>query len=231
MSNHETFRRRNLPHWDMPGATYFVTACLAGSIPARGLLDLDHYKNALEARPRPPGLSQQAWIEQKWKRLFARADRWLDSEPAVRHLADPVLAGVVMDAMLFFAGTRYDLLAFVVMPSHIHWVFCPRPEWVETFKDESDKRSPRERIMHSLKSFTARECNRHLGLQGSFWQEESYDHWARGVDELERIIHYVEYNPVKAGLTTDACQWSFGSTAYRERLGLAFGVPLPRITV
>jgi len=30
----EMFRRRHLPHWDYPGATYFITACLDGSIPA-----------------------------------------------------------------------------------------------------------------------------------------------------------------------------------------------------
>jgi hypothetical protein len=36
----EKFRRRRLPHWDLSGATYFITACLAGSIPAQGLLDI-----------------------------------------------------------------------------------------------------------------------------------------------------------------------------------------------
>ena len=28
------FRRRRLPHWDIPDATYFITGCLADSIPA-----------------------------------------------------------------------------------------------------------------------------------------------------------------------------------------------------
>jgi hypothetical protein len=36
-----TVRVRHLPHWDVPGATYFVTTCLAGSIPAQGFLDLE----------------------------------------------------------------------------------------------------------------------------------------------------------------------------------------------
>lgn len=36
----EKFRRRHLPHWDMPGATYFITSCLDSSIPAEGLLDI-----------------------------------------------------------------------------------------------------------------------------------------------------------------------------------------------
>ena len=53
MSNREIIRRRNLPHWDVPTAAYFVTVCLEGSIPARGLLDIQSYRAELEQRPRP----------------------------------------------------------------------------------------------------------------------------------------------------------------------------------
>ena len=35
-----------------------------------------------------------------------------------------------------------------------------------------------------------------------FWQKESYDHWVRDSAELERIRHYIEQNPVKAGLVS-----------------------------
>jgi putative transposase len=93
----------------------------------------------------------------------------------VRHLADLRLAGRVVDAINFFAGKRYDVLAYVVMPSHLHWVFQPLESWTTGF-EETDKRSPRERIMHSLKRHTARECNKALGREGKFWQDESYDH-------------------------------------------------------
>jgi type I restriction enzyme R subunit len=200
MSSDETFRRRHLPHWDVPGATYFVTACLEGSIPAQGLLDLRQYEAHLEHRPRPPGLSESDWRLRCWKLLFARTDQWLDQSPAVRHLADPELAAVVTNALLFFAGTRYDLLAFVIMPSHFHWVFRPLEAWVQQLQPGAGKATPRERVMHSIKRFTGRECNHLRGVQGAFWQQESYDHWVRDVDELERIINYIEYNPVKAGL-------------------------------
>jgi hypothetical protein len=49
----EVIRRRNLPHWDVPTAAYFVTTCLKGSIPARGLLDLESYREELARRARP----------------------------------------------------------------------------------------------------------------------------------------------------------------------------------
>ena len=116
----EIFRRRHLPHWDVPGATYFVTACLEGSIPAQGHLDIRKYEAELASRARPSGISETDWVLRRWKLFFARADEWLDCKPGVTHLQDAELAGIVENALLFFAGVRYDLLAYVVMPSHFH---------------------------------------------------------------------------------------------------------------
>jgi len=40
-----------------------------------------------------------------------------------------------------------------------------------------------------------------LGLTGQpFWQDESYDRLVRNDTEFERIVHYIERNPVTAGL-------------------------------
>ncbi len=126
MHEQPLFRRRNLPHWDMPGAVYFVTACLDGSIPADGLLDLTRYQRELSLRPVPESMPRQEWDRQIWKLRFARFDEWLDAKPACRHLADQQLARLVSDSCYFFAGERYDLLAYCIMPSHMHWVFRPR---------------------------------------------------------------------------------------------------------
>jgi type I restriction enzyme R subunit len=215
-----------LPHWDVPHAAYFVTTCLEGSIPARGLLDLNNYRAELKRRPRPAGKSEELWAVEQWKRTFVRMEHWLDREPAARHLEDPRLAQVVVNALYHFAGQRYDLLAFVVMPSHYHWVFQPREEWVVQRKD--DKRTPREEIMHSVNRYTARECNCLLGKQGAFWQHEPYDHWVRDVDELERIMLYVEANPVQAGLARCPAEWLFSSAHDRQKANLVFGEPLLR---
>lgn len=92
----------------MPGAAFFLTTCLDGSIPAQGLLDIAQYRKQLEERPRPAGKSEQDWALEKWKLGFARMDQWLDTRPAVRHLSDPVLATIVMDGLHYFAGKRYD---------------------------------------------------------------------------------------------------------------------------
>jgi putative transposase len=220
----ELIRRRDLPHWDMPGATFFVTTCLEGSIPARGLLDLARYREELRTHNRPEGVSLDQWRSRQWKRGFRRTEHWLDSEPAARHLEDPRLARLVIEALYHFAGLRYDLLAFVIMPSHFHWVFQPRDQWVAARKKTS--RTPREEIVHSINGFTAHQCNAILGRPGAFWQHESYDHWVRDVDELERIIRYVEANPVAAHLCASPEEWEFSSAHDRLRYGLTFGQPL-----
>ena len=67
------------------------------------------------------------------------------------------------------------------------------------------------KVMQSLKRFTAREGNRILGLTGRpFWQDESYDRLVRNQTEFQRIAHYIEMNPVKAGLaaTPEEFAWS-----------------------
>ncbi len=228
MTYPEKIRRRDLPHWDVPHAAYFLTSCLEGSIPAQGVLDIERYRADLHRRPRPVEKSESDWAADCWKRVFARAETWLDNQPAVRHLADPRLAQLVANALYFFAGQRYDLLAFVVMPSHLHWVFQPIEDWVNQVVLNDPERTPREQIVHSVNRFTARECNKLLGVSGAFWQHEPYDHWIRDAEELERIILYIEGNPVKAGLVAAPELWPFSSAGDRKHTRTEIGVPLLR---
>ncbi|MEX0868028.1 MAG: hypothetical protein WD030_11775, partial [Pirellulales bacterium] len=75
----------------------------------------------------------------------------------------------------------------------------------------SDQTSPLSRIMQSLKSYTANRANEMLGRSERFWQRESYDHWIRDLDELERIVSYIRGNPVAAGLCEQARDWRYSS--------------------
>ncbi len=122
----EIIRRRYLPHWDVPGAAYFVTTCLFDSIPAKGLLDIANHRRELELQPRSADLTVARWRTRLWKLNFVRIENWLDFQSSNRLLADAALAQIVVDAIRFFAEERYDLLAYVVMPSHYHWLFQPR---------------------------------------------------------------------------------------------------------
>ena len=226
MSFEPLFRKRRLPHWDVPEATYFVTACLAGSFPAAGLLELLQYRRLLEERPCPVDMDETEWEIQKHKLIFGRFDRWLDHKTTIRHLEDHRLAAKIRESIYHFAGERYDVYAYVVMPSHFHWIFRPKEDWVRTLNSHQTERRPREIIMHTLKLHTATECNRLLGQKGHFWQAESYDHCVRSEAELSRIIEYIEMNPVKANYTISTEEWPFSSAKDRREWNIGYGVPL-----
>ena len=46
----ETFTRRNLPHWYVPGAVHFVTFRLAGTLPRHAQDELQREKERLLGR-------------------------------------------------------------------------------------------------------------------------------------------------------------------------------------
>jgi REP element-mobilizing transposase RayT len=69
-------------------------------------------------------------------------------------------------------------------------------------------------ILHSLKRHSAREANKILQRQGTFWQAESYDHFIRDDSELESIVKYVLYNPVKANLVKEQTDWQWSYSKY-----------------
>jgi type I restriction enzyme R subunit len=68
------------------------------------------------------------------------------------------------------------------------------------------------RITKSIKNFSARQANVILERTGQpFWLDESYDHWVRGPEELEKIVLYIEENPVAAGLVEKVEDWRWSS--------------------
>jgi REP element-mobilizing transposase RayT len=133
---------------------------------------------------------------------FAAADRALQACPGPRWLRDPRIAGLVAESIRNGASRRrwYELDAWVVMPNHVHLLILPQV--------------PVPTITRWLKSWTARLANELLGLTGQpFWQDESYDHWARDRQERERIARYIERNPVAAGLAVSPEEWAWSSAS------------------
>ena len=94
----------------------------------------------------------------------------------------------MVDALAHFDGDRYDLLAWCIMPNHVHAVL--RPKAGHELPD----------ILHSLKSFTSKKANKILNRTGEFWQAEYYDHLVRNEDDFRKQVEYTLENPAKAGL-------------------------------
>lgn len=227
------FRRRNLPHWDVEGSPTFITGCLHGSLSHAGMAELTKYRHELEERPCPQGLCEEEWQHRHHKMLFAKMDQLLDHHSPVRHLEADNLAKTVANAFLHFCDERYQLLAFVVMPSHHHWLFTVQDDWAMTELERRkslNKRfqTPREIISHSIQSYTGQACNKLLKTSGRFWQQETFDHWVRETAEAQRIIQYIENNPVQAGLTQSPEQFRWSSAYLRTKFELGQFDAIPR---
>ncbi|MBI3821894.1 MAG: transposase [Planctomycetes bacterium] len=144
--------------------------------------------------------------------MFAYSDRFLDTaDQDPLDLKDSANAKIVEDSILFGVPDRYELFAWCLMANHVHVLL--QPVW------------ELPRITKGIKGFTAREINKRQQRIGRvFWQDESYDHWARDDAEVMRIIAYIENNPVAAGLCAKPEDWPWSSARFRRfwEVGQAF---------
>jgi carbamoylphosphate synthase large subunit/REP element-mobilizing transposase RayT len=179
-------KRRNLPHWEQPGATYFVTFRLADAVPQDLLRKWrEELETWLKFHPEPWDATTKHDYQ---KRFQDDRERWLDQGHGECLLKNADISAIVVDSLRHFDSQRYVLDAFVAMPNHVHVLV--QPAAAQSLSD----------ILHAWKSFSAKEINRSLGRTGPVWQEENYDRIVRDSDELTRYRDYIACNPQKAKL-------------------------------
>ena len=190
------YYRRRLPHIQIAGSTYFVTFRLKNSLPKDALEKLAEEAEKIRKLP-----NDKAELEHR--RWFGKFDDYLDKVSCGEtYLKNEQIADLVAESIHYRDGKVYDLVAFCIMPNHVHLVFMPLEKGEGVFHSLTE-------ILQSLKRHTARQSNLILGRSGAFWQDESYDHIVRDEAELERIIKYVLYNPVKVGLVDNQTKWKW----------------------
>ena len=176
-----------LPHWTADGATYFVTFRLADAVPASKRAEWKHRRDAFRELEAEGKTRVRESLEYQ-KAFSENVDAYLDAGDGACLLRDPKAAEIVANALKHFDGERYELLAWVVMPNHVHAVVRP----LRDFELPA--------ILHSWKSFSAHAINKALGRAGDVWMDESYDHLVRDEADLQRVVEYTLENPVKAGM-------------------------------
>jgi putative DNA methylase len=182
-ADHKGWRSRGyLPHFDAPDLLQHIVFRLIDSLPSP----------ILEEIAKKP----------KRDRLGA-ADAALDQGHGRRDLATPEIVTLVQQTLLHFDGERYRLLAWCVMPNHVHALA------------EIRDGQRLDRIVHSWKSFTAHQGNRLLGRTGSFWAPEYFDRYMRDEPHLAATVAYIEENPVKAGLCCEPAAWPYSPASWR----------------
>ena len=195
------FYRRRLPHIQIAGSTYFVTFRLKNSLPKDALEKL----TAETARIKELTKDVSEFEHRRW---FGKFDDYLDRVICGEaFLNNEQVAALIANSIHYRDGKVYDLVAFCIMPNHVHLVITPLEN------SESDFYSL-TKILQSLKRHTAKQSNLILGRSDAFWQDESYDHIVRNKSELEWIIKYVLNNPVKSGLVDDWTKWKWSYCKY-----------------
>lgn len=110
---------------------------------------------------------------------------------------DPRAASAVLDALKWLDQAGKMILdAAVLMPDHLHVVFAL-------------KTGSLPQLMHSLKSYTAKQVKAILARECAVWQEQYYDHAVRTSENLIEVVLYMLNNPVRAGLVADFHDYPF----------------------
>jgi REP element-mobilizing transposase RayT len=186
--------RGYLPHFESAEATQHVTFHLADSLPQKVLLRLESELKIFPAEKRDA---------ERRKRVEAG----IDAGHGSCVLRKPAIAKMVQETLLAFDSQRYRLIAWVVMPNHVHALFQPMNGWTVA------------KIVASWKKFTARRIcpgNANLPIGGSrsdspVWHREYWDRYIRNQRHFNQAIEYIHQNPVKAGLVATAESWRWCS--------------------
>ncbi|OQB92942.1 MAG: Alanine--tRNA ligase [Verrucomicrobia bacterium ADurb.Bin118] len=117
-----------------------------------------------------------------------------------RELA-PAARDIVFDCILHWRESRYRLIAACVMPDHVHLIIQPG------IKEKATTGEPvfwsLTEILHSIKSFSAKEINKLDNTSGTLWQVERFDRFLRSDAELQEKFHYICKNPWTAKIVDE----------------------------
>jgi putative transposase len=175
--------RGYLPHFDAGAVVQTVTFRLADSLPR------EFYEKA-------------AAVASNDKERFFLLEKGIDQGRGDCLLTDPANALIMSRALQYCDGERYRLLAWVVMPNHVHVLI----EQIEGYALGS--------VIHSWKSYTANLINKQK--RDRLWAADYFDRFIRNEAHYESAKFYIEYNPVKARLVAKPEDWPYSSAASRK---------------
>ena len=189
--------RGYLPHLESSETIQHITFRLADSLPLPVVERLE-----IELKELP---GEKRDIERR-----KRIEAWLDAGHGSCVLREPPIARAAQNSLLFFDSQRYRLLAWVIMPNHVHVLLTPLDPWAVA------------KIVAAWKKFTARTIReswerqspdwpQFRGAKGAVWQREYWDRYIRTEGHLKRTIEYIHENPVKARLVARPEAWPWSS--------------------
>ena len=129
----------------------------------------------------------------------------VDRQPFFRHERWVLLMEEVLQ---HYRGDSYLLHAYVVMPDHFHIIITPRESL--------------ERAMQNIKGGFSFRAKRAFDWKFDIWQVGFSDHRIRDIEDWNRHISYMRYNPIKAILAVDYRYLAFDLDPLPQRLKPSF---------
>jgi REP element-mobilizing transposase RayT len=198
--------RGYIPHFDQPNLIQSITIRLYDAVPD---CLISRWKAELRWTP------ETSRDDPRRRALRKQIESYEDAGHGACWLADNRIAGLAQSSLLHFDAKRYQLLAWCIMPNHVHSV-------IELLGGYS-----LDEVLHSFKSYTAHKANEILHRSGGFWFREYYDRYIRNEQHLADTLEYVENNPVKAGLVRAKEWWEWTSARDRVDCNAAGTAALP----
>jgi REP element-mobilizing transposase RayT len=199
LANSDWRSRGYIPHFDQPQLIQFITLRLCDAVPEAIIAK---WKEELSWTGKVSARDPRQVVLRK------RIEKYEDAGYGACWLRDKRIAGLVEQTLLQYDGKRYRVIAWCIMPNHVHVVV------------EMQGKYALSEILHSWKSYIAHEVNKLLNRSGPFWFREYHDRFIRDADHLAAAVKYVETNPVKARLVTRKEEWEWSSASKRGHGGV-----------
>ncbi len=200
-----TEHTRRLPHFHRVGATFFITTNLYGAIPKETLKQLQIKRDELIGRIKQENqVDKEREIYMIRRAYFYELDTYLDAcQNSPKHLTIPEVAAIVEKEIRKHDGKYYNLVAFTLMPNHMHIVldFSIQLSFINPF--DLDLYTNVSEVMGKIKGSSSFYANKILGNSGkSFWGVSYYDRYIRDYNHFFGAVNYTINNVVKAKIAT-----------------------------
>lgn len=176
-----------LPHWEQNGKTQFITFRLRDSLPQSKLsLLIDINNGFLQKHPRP---WSQAVLKEYHNLFSTKYQRYLDAGYGSCILQRPEIREILEEGLWHYDAVKYELLAYVIMPNHVHLV--------ARMLDNNEANC----TLDYVKRYCTGVMNKSYGT-GARLFSGNWDRIVRNEVHLKYVLSYIVNNP--KGLPQDA---------------------------
>ncbi len=180
------YNGKYLPHLRQNDKLVFVTFHLGDSLPQSVLKELKLYREEWLNHHKEPYSSEEL---RTFNQLFSKKmNDYLDANYGACILRERENAQIVVDTLRYYDGISYNLISYVVMPNHLHFVV----QLLDVLKYDIGK------IVKGIKSYTTKGINLRMKTEGSIWHKDYYDRLIRDPKHLQNTLIYIYKNAKSA---------------------------------